>query len=53
MGTSYSRSHSLTSVSGAGPVGIDPESIRNQVHALNKSVQRQLEEADREVHGVI
>ena len=32
---------------GAGPAGTDPESIRDQVHALNESVQRQLEEADR------
>ena len=31
----------------AGPAGIDPESIRDQVHALNESVQRQLEEANR------
>ena len=34
-------------VSRVGPAGTDPESIHNQVHALNESVQRQLEEADR------
>ena len=41
MGTSYSRSYSPGSVSGAG------SGICDQVHALNELVQRQLEEADR------
>ena len=47
MGASYSKSYSLGSVSRAGPVGTDPEFIRDQVHALNELVQRQLKEADR------
>ena len=46
MGTFYSSSYSLGSVSGPRLVGTDPESIRDQVHALNESVQRQLEEVD-------
>ena len=46
MGTSYSKSYSPGSISGAGPVGTDVEDIRDQVHALNESVQRQLEEVD-------
>ena len=47
METSYSRLYFLGSVSGAGPAGTDMEFIHDQVHALNKSVQRQLEEANR------
>ena len=34
-------------MSGAGPASTDVEDIRDQVYALNESVQRQLEEADR------
>ena len=40
MGTFYSRSYSLDSVSKVGPARIDPESICDQVHALNESVKR-------------
>ena len=47
MGTSYSMSYSPGSVFGAGLVRTHPESFRDQVHALNESVQRQLEEADK------
>ena len=47
MEASYSRSYSLSSVSRAERAGTDPESIHDQVHALNESVQRQLEEGDR------
>ena len=47
MWTSYSRSYSLGSISGTGPAGIDADDIHYQAHVLNKSVQRQLEEADR------
>ena len=47
MGTSYSRSYSLGSVSRVGPVGTDLKPIRDHVHALNESAQRQLDEADR------
>ena len=46
MGTFYSRSYSLGSMSGVGPAGTDLESICDQVHALNESMQRQLEEAN-------
>ena len=46
METSYSKSYSPDFVSRAGPARTDLESIRDQVHALNESVQRQLEEAD-------
>ena len=34
-------------MSGVRLTGIDAEDTRNQVHALNESVQRQLEEANR------
>ena len=34
-------------MSGVGLVETDLESIHDQVHAMNESVQRQLEEADR------
>ena len=44
MEISYSMSYFLGSVSGAGFAGTDSEAIRDQVHALNKSVQRQLTE---------
>ena len=44
MGTIYSRSHSPASVSGAGPARTDVEDICDLVHALNKSVKRQLKE---------
>ena len=47
MGISYSRSYSPGSVSGAGPAGIDPKAICDQIHALNELVQRQLKEVDR------
>ena len=47
METSYIRSYSPNYVSGVGLARIDPESICDQVHALNELVQRQLEEADR------
>ena len=47
MGTSYSKSYSPGSVSGARPAGTDPEFICDQVHVLNESVQRQFEETDR------
>ena len=47
MGTSYSRSYSLGSVFKARFVRINAENIRGQVHALNESVQRQLEEANK------
>ena len=33
-------------MSGAGLTGIDVEDICDQVHALNESVQKQLEEVD-------
>ena len=46
MGTSYSRSYSPSSAFETRLARTDPKSIRNQVHALNESVQRQLEEAD-------
>ena len=44
MGVSYNMSYSPSSVSGAE---IDANDIHDQVHALNESVQRQLEEPDR------
>ena len=47
MGTTYSRSCSPASISGVGLASIDVEDLRNRVHALNESVQRQLEEANR------
>ena len=47
MGTTYNRSHSSTSVSRVEPAGTNVENIHDRVHALNESVQRQLEEADR------
>ena len=34
-------------MSGAGPAGTDPESIRGQVHTLNESVYRQFEKVDK------
>ena len=40
MGTSNNKSYSLGSVFGARPIGTDEEEIYDQVHALNKSVQR-------------
>ena len=47
MEISYSKSYSPSSLSRAGTVGIDIKDIGDRVHALNESVQRQLEEADR------
>ena len=47
MGLTYSRSYSPASVSEAGLASVDMEEIHDWVHALNESVQRQLEEADR------
>ena len=47
MGTTYSRSYSLASVSGTRFAGTDVEEIHDRVHALNESVQRQLKEPDR------
>ena len=47
MGTSYSRSYSPSSTFEVGLARIDAKDIHNQVHALNESVQRQLEEANR------
>ena len=46
MGTSYSKSYYSDSVSRVGPTGTDSKFIHDQVHALNESVQRQLEEPD-------
>ena len=45
--TSYSRSDSPSSVSRVGPTGTDAKNIHGQVHVLNETVQRQLEEADK------
>ena len=47
MGTSYRKIYSPNSVSKVGAVETDAKDIRGQVYALNESVQRQLEEADR------
>ena len=47
MGTTCSRSYSPGSLSRAGPTGTDVEDIRDWVHALNESVQRKLEKANR------
>ena len=47
METVYSRSYSPGSISGARPVGTDVEDIHDRVHALNESMQKQLEEVDR------
>ena len=46
MGTTYSRSYSLGSMSRAGPTRTNVEDIHDQVYALNESMQRQLEEAN-------
>ena len=43
----FTISHIPGSISEAGPVRSDPKAIHDQVHALNESVQRQLEEANR------
>ena len=53
MATSHNMLYSLGSVSKARPVGTKLESIRDQVHALNESMQRQLEEADRSTWSCI
>ena len=47
IGTTYNRLYSPISISGARPVGTDVVDIRDQVYALNESVQKQLKEADR------
>ena len=47
METTYNRSYSLASLFEAGLVRIDVEDILDWVHALNESVQKQLEELDR------
>ena len=47
IGTYYSRSYSLGSMSRVGLTGTDADDIRDWVYALNKLVQRQLEEVDR------
>ena len=47
MGTTYSRSYSPAFVYGAGLAGTNVEVIHGRVYALNESVQRQLEEADK------
>ena len=46
MGASYSMSYSPGSMSGVGPARTDAKDIRDQVHALNESMLRQLEKAD-------
>ena len=45
--TTYSTSYSPGFVSRAGPAGTNVEDIHDRVHALNESVQSQLEEANR------
>ena len=47
MGATYSRSYSPGFVFGARPARNYTEDIRDWVHALNESMQRQLEEADK------
>ena len=46
MGTTYNRSYSPASMSGVGPISMDVEDIRDLVHILNQSMQRQVKEAD-------
>ena len=47
MGTSYSKSYSLSFMYGVRPARTNTEEICDRVHALNESMQMQLKEADR------